>query len=283
MTIRVGTAGWSIPKQYAGEFPMTGSMLERYSQCFGLVEINSSFYRPHRRETYERWAASTPDSFGFSVKLPKAITHQRRLRDVTDLLERFLREVGGLGSKLSTILVQLPPSLQFSAELVSDFLGELRLSYSGAVACEPRHRSWFGDEAAAVLNATRVDFAAVDPPPCHGAPEWDAVPNPVYIRLHGAPKIYFSDSPMDVLPKLAERLAAIPSAVAATCIFDNTVASAGPYLEKLFFTSVSACWSTVISPRLGRSRSAIIMITTAIDTAMIALGMRWRVPTSPAP
>jgi uncharacterized protein YecE (DUF72 family) len=224
MTVHIGTAGWSIPNQCASRFPATGSVLERYSQCFDIVEINSSFYRPHRRTTYERWAASTPGSFGFSVKLPKTITHERRLRDVADLLDSFLEESAGLGDKLNTILVQLPPSFEFSAGLVSDFLGQLRLSYSGAVACEPRHHRWFGDDAATVLNAARVELVAADPPPCREAPEWDAMPNPAYIRFHGAPKIYFSDYPVDVLAKLAERLAALPSGGAATCIFDNTAA-----------------------------------------------------------
>jgi uncharacterized protein YecE (DUF72 family) len=224
VTVRIGTAGWSIPKPCASRFPATGSVLIRYSQRFDIVEINSSFYRPHRRTTYERWAASTPDSFGFSVKLPKTITHDRRLRDVGDLLNSFLDEAGGLGSKLHAILVQLPPSFEFSAALVGDFFSQLRLSYRGAVACEPRHRTWFDGKAAAVLDPLRVNLVAADPPPCPEAPEWDAMANPAYIRLHGAPKIYFSDYPADVLMKLAERLAALPSDFAATCIFDNTAA-----------------------------------------------------------
>ena len=52
--LRIGTAGWSIPKEHAAPFPTTGSHLERYGAVFNAVEINSSFYRPHRRATYER-------------------------------------------------------------------------------------------------------------------------------------------------------------------------------------------------------------------------------------
>ena len=91
-TIRIGTAAWSIPKQHAAPFPVAGSHLERYGAVFNAVEINSSFYRPHRTATYERWAASVPDGFRFAVKVPKAITHERRLKDVGDLLDRFLSE-----------------------------------------------------------------------------------------------------------------------------------------------------------------------------------------------
>jgi hypothetical protein len=61
----VGTAGWSLPSRHAADFPTTGSHLERYATRFDVVEINSSFYRPHRLVTYDRWAASVPDDFRF--------------------------------------------------------------------------------------------------------------------------------------------------------------------------------------------------------------------------
>ena len=93
----VGCAGWSIPRQHAGYFPAEGSHLERYARFLPAVEINSSFYRPHKPATYARWAASVPDGFRFAVKVPKAITHERRLTDCADLLDRFLGEVRRTG------------------------------------------------------------------------------------------------------------------------------------------------------------------------------------------
>src|SRR5689334_3087872 len=111
--IRIGTAGWSVPTRYRANFPASGSQLEKYATQLTAAEINSSFYRPHRRTTYERWAASVPDNFRFAVKIPKAITHERRLRDAGELLNRFLSEVAGLGPKLGPLLVQLPPSLAY--------------------------------------------------------------------------------------------------------------------------------------------------------------------------
>jgi uncharacterized protein YecE (DUF72 family) len=63
--VRVGTAAWSIPKLHAHAFPAEGSHLERYGAILNAVEINSSFYRPHRRSTYERWAGAVPDDFRF--------------------------------------------------------------------------------------------------------------------------------------------------------------------------------------------------------------------------
>jgi uncharacterized protein YecE (DUF72 family) len=85
----IGTAGWSIPAIHAHAFPGSGTHLERYGAVLNAVEINSSFYRPHRQKTYARWAASVPEDFRFSVKLPRTITHHQRLIDFEADLARF--------------------------------------------------------------------------------------------------------------------------------------------------------------------------------------------------
>jgi uncharacterized protein YecE (DUF72 family) len=95
--MRIGTAGWNVPVLYVGQVPPGGSRLERYARRLNAVEINSSFYRPHRRTTYQRWAESVPDDFRFSVKLSKTITHDAGLADCNALLDRFVDEVTGLG------------------------------------------------------------------------------------------------------------------------------------------------------------------------------------------
>ena len=82
--IYVGTAAWAIPKQYQDAFPTEGSHLVRYASRFDGVEINSSFYRPHRLSTYQRWADDVPEHFRFAVKMPKTITHESRLRNVDE-------------------------------------------------------------------------------------------------------------------------------------------------------------------------------------------------------
>jgi len=88
--IHVGCAGWSIPRRYAEHFPERGTHLERYAQRLPAVELNSS-YRPHRPEAYARWAASVPESFQFAVKIPKEITHTRRLHDIAMEISIFLQ------------------------------------------------------------------------------------------------------------------------------------------------------------------------------------------------
>ena len=223
-SIRIGTAGWSVPKGVAAAFPATGTHLERYAQVFSGVEINSSFYRPHRPSTYQRWAGSVPEAFRFAVKIPKAITHEHRLRSVGEHLDRFLSEVSGLGRKLGPLLVQLPPSLPFEMGLADRFLQDLRDRVDdGQIACEPRHRSWFIPEVEALLDDLRIGRVAADPAPVPGADLPAGWRGLTYFRLHGSPRVYYSsysDEAINaVLSQLALRAA---EGSACWCILDNT-------------------------------------------------------------
>lgn len=222
-TIRIGTAGWSIASALKPLFPGEGTHLERYAQRFDAVEINSSFYRPHRRETYERWAASTPPGFRFAVKLPKAVTHEMRLVGAESLIERFAGESDGLGDKLGVVLVQLPPTLIFDASTVGAFL---RLSCDhirAPLAIEPRHPSWFDEDADALLADQGVARVAADPARVPAAEEPGGWRGLSYYRLHGSPDIYRS-SYADRIPKIAQRLRGDPAD--CWCIFDNSASMA---------------------------------------------------------
>src|SRR3954470_23015481 len=161
--VYIGTAGWNIRREHVHRFRTEGTHLHGYGSLFNAVEINSSFYRPHRLATYERWAASVPDEFRFSVKLPKVITHDARLVDIGHLLDRFLSEVGGLREKLGPILVQLPPSLAFDHNIAVSFLERLRDRFTGDVVLEPRHETWFTNEVEGMLIQYRIARVAADP------------------------------------------------------------------------------------------------------------------------
>ncbi len=225
--LRVGCAGWNIPKVYTEQFLTEGTHLERYARVFPAAEINSSFYRPHKPSSYEKWANSVHDDFRFSVKVPKIITHSHRLRDVSDLLGDFLGECGSLGPKLGPLLVQLPPSLVFDGRVVSLFFSVLRQQFPGNVACEPRHASWFAPEPNALLNEYRVARVAADPSVVPEAAEpggWDGL---VYYRLHGSPRIYYSAYSPQYLHGVAQKLSSMVGREAqAWCIFDNTAEGA---------------------------------------------------------
>jgi len=100
MSTLIGTAGWAISATDRPSFPEDGTALQRFAAVMPCLEVNSSFRRPHRRATWERRAASVPDGFRFSAKIPKEISHVRRLVHATDALDRFLGEAGGLGCKV---------------------------------------------------------------------------------------------------------------------------------------------------------------------------------------
>lgn len=216
----VGTAGWTVPREARDRFPSEGSHLERYAARLNAVEINSSFYRPHRPATYRRWAASVPDHFRFSVKLPREITHKRRFVDVAADVDRFLAEATSLGDKLGPILIQLPPSFAFDESLTGHFLELMRARFEGLLALEPRHATWFTGQAEEVLLRFDVARVAADPVLVGAADQPAGWRGLSYYRLHGSPRTYYSPYSDEYLAGLAERLAIAPGLV--WCIFDNT-------------------------------------------------------------
>jgi len=218
---RIGCAGWSIGRETAAAFPGAGSHLERYARVLNAVEINTSFYRPHQPSTYARWAASVPDAFRFAVKLPRSISHDRRLVDVADPLAAFADQVNTLAAKLGCILVQLPPSLQLDTGVADSFLTALRQHFDCTLACEARHGSWFTDTATAVLRQHGITRVIADPP-AGQAGEFVATTAAVYARLHGSPRMYYSAYDTAYL----EQVAAYIARRDAWCIFDNTAAGA---------------------------------------------------------
>ena len=225
--IRIGCAGWTIPARHASLFPHSGSHLKRYVQHFATVEINSSFHRPHRRATYERWAATVPEEFLFAVKTPKEITHDRRLAETAPALDAFLAQTTGLGDKLGPLLFQLPPTLNFDPERAGTFFAEVRARFAGSVVCEPRHPDWFKPPADDLLAQYRISRVAADPPVVAAAAEpggWNGL---VYYRLHGSPRMYYSEYARDRLEVLAQQLArAASDHRSCWCVFDNTAIGA---------------------------------------------------------
>lgn len=241
-SIAIGTAGWSLPKTYAPHFPGAGSHLERYAQRFSAVEINTSFYRPHRVATYEKWAAAVPAGFRFAVKVPRAITHERRLTDVDEILARFLAEVAGLGPKLGPLLLQLPPSLAFDEATAAPFLAAFRRSFAGDIVCEPRHVTWFAQDVDRVLCDLAIARVAADPALIPDAGKPGGWLDLAYYRLHGSPRMYRSTYEPPVLTRIAEQLHRKKAQGGrAWCIFDNTAefAAIGNALGTLALTIAS--------------------------------------------
>lgn len=228
--LAIGTAGWRLPKRHQHLFPPDGSHLERYAARFPAVEINSSFYRPHRRATWERWGSTVPEGFLFSAKTPRTLTHEQRLVDPEPLLDDFISAVTGLGKRLGCLLVQMPPSLAFDPGTADQFFGAFRERYVHALAAEPRHATWFTPEAEAVLQAHRVGRVGADPACAPGGAEPAGWGGTVYFRLHGSPRMYYSEYDAGYLRTLVLRLDAarrVPDVSGPLwCIFDNTALDA---------------------------------------------------------
>lgn len=218
---RIGTAGWTIPRASASRFPPDGTHLQRYARVFGAAEINSSFHRPHAEGIYRKWAESTPPGFLFSVKLPRAITHDLKLRRARAPLEQFLGESAGLGDRRGPLLMQLPPSFAFDARVVARFLDLLRTRHAGHVVCEPRHATWFTAAVETLLARYEVARVAADPALAPGAHAPGGWPGLIYYRLHGSPRTYWSRYEAAFIEALAARMPAD-----AWCIFDNTASGA---------------------------------------------------------
>jgi uncharacterized protein YecE (DUF72 family) len=222
--LHIGTAGWSIPKAVSDDFPRDGSHLQRYAQRLNGVEINSSFYRPHKPDTYARWAAAVPEAFRFSVKMPRSITHELRLSHCGSQLDRFLEETSVLRQKLGCVLVQLPPSLRFDAAVMGRFLKMLRRRFEQPCVCEPRHETWFGANADQLLAEFDIGRVAADPALVPSAASPGGSTKIVYYRLHGSPRMYYSNYDDAYLKSLAAQLRIDASVTDAWCIFDNTAA-----------------------------------------------------------
>jgi uncharacterized protein YecE (DUF72 family) len=222
--IYIGTAGWTLPRDARGAFPAAASNLASYAQVFNGLEINSTFRKSHRKTTYARWAQSVPESFRFSVKVPKAISHVRGLVDARTAIHQFIDDIEPLHRKLGCILLQLPPSLGFDEAIADAFFADLRATYVGPVALEPRHASWTQSPAIALLQRYDCDVVWADPAVVPLATR--NKPGFAYFRLHGWPHVYSSSYSEAFIADIAGRISALPKGSDAWCIFDNTARGA---------------------------------------------------------
>lgn len=216
---RIGTAGWSVSAREKEQ----GTHLYRYSRTLSCVEINSSFYRPHRSATWAKWSKETPPGFRFSIKAPKAITHEEQLCNTSTLLKAFFEQIEPLQEKTGPILFQLPPSLSFDVVVAEDFFSLLRELYEGEVVVEPRHATWFTTSVDSFLQELAIGRVAADPPkgdPIAATPGGDT--RLAYYRLHGSPRIYYSNYADESLAELAARIKPLSN---VWIVFDNTALS----------------------------------------------------------
>ncbi len=154
----IGTSGYNY-KEWKGSFYPAElgehEMLRYYAERFSTVEINYTFYRMPTVRVLQGWAKESPDGFVFTLKAPRRITHDLRLRDAGDPLTYFCDTAKALKKKLGALLFQLPPFLKKDLSRLEDFLHQLPPGFRPAF--EFRNQSWFADDVFECLH--RFDVA----------------------------------------------------------------------------------------------------------------------------
>src|SRR5262245_9682793 len=163
MAFWIGTSGYSYPEWrgsfYPEKFP-TAKMFPYYAERFPTVEINNTFYRMPTEKLVAGWNEQTPQRYRLTLKAPKRITHEARLRDCEDATRRFLEVAATLGPKLGALLFQLPPFFKKNVEQLDRFLATLPAGTCAAF--EFRHSSWLDPEVYARLREHRIALCVAD-------------------------------------------------------------------------------------------------------------------------
>jgi uncharacterized protein YecE (DUF72 family) len=185
--VLLGTSGWSY-KDWVGPFytEKDKSMLKAYSKVFQTVEIDSTFYRYPSKGAVMGWAKYSPEGFVYAAKLPKLITHEKKLdlsEGVEEDLQKFieLMEPLSLSGKLGCILIQLPPKFDYKPKELEDFFKKLPTHVKFAV--EFRDLSWMRNETWLLLEKYQVAYTIVDEPLL--PPEMHFTSDIAYFRWHG--------------------------------------------------------------------------------------------------
>lgn len=163
MEIRAGTSGFSYKEWKGAFYPediSSADMLSYYAGRLPAVEINNTFYRMPNPETLDGWAGQTGEDFRFVLKAPRRLTHFKRLKDVDDALEYFLRTAGRLGQRLGSVLFQLPPNFKKDADRLASFLDGI--GDPARAAFEFRHPSWFEPDVIELLSERRAALCVAD-------------------------------------------------------------------------------------------------------------------------
>lgn len=184
--IMIGTSGWVYASWRGKYYPdklAHQDELSYYSTEFCTVEINNSFYKLPPSEKFANWAKQVPENFVFAVKASRYLSHNKKLKDAEDPLQKICDTAKGLGRKLGPMLLQLPPNWERNLERLEQFLN-LATSYAGFQwVLEFRHESWFCEEVYRILEAHNVALCIADSNKLKRVDRLTA--DFAYIRYHG--------------------------------------------------------------------------------------------------
>lgn len=196
---------------------------EFYCRNFSTYELNSTFYRFPTLKSLESWHDKAPEGFIFSIKVPKTITHIRRLENCAEEISKFYDVASkGLKTKLGCVLFQMPPSFSYSAERLEAVTAIINPEFSNVF--EFRHDSWWRQDVMEQLGRYNITFCSVDYP---------KLPNEIiktapigYIRMHGNPKLFYSEYTREQIESIYARIQG-HDFDQAYVYFNNTASAAG--------------------------------------------------------
>lgn len=190
-----------------------------YCSKFNTIELNVTFYRFPRVEFLKNWFDKSPGDFIFSVKVPRLITHYKRLNDCDRLLNDFYttcRE--GLGKKLGPVLFQFPSLFNYTAKNLGLLKSAVQKGFTNVA--EFRDKSWWTDDVYKTLKKYGISFCGISHPSLPDTPVVNT--KTVYYRFHGVPKLYYSGYSQRALEQITTALSAAQNWKKAFIYFNNT-------------------------------------------------------------
>jgi len=207
---------------------------EYYCEHFNTYEINGSFYKFPTVKSLQTWYNKSPEGFLFSLKVPKLITHIKRLEDCERELSEFYtacRE--GLADKLACVLFQLPPSFSYTPERLELVLKAADPAFTNVV--EFRNESWWTQEVFEALAATNISFCSVNYPKLPTAVT--ATTDLVYVRFHGNPRLFYSEYTAEELKRTYDEILA--TKCSRSFVYFNNTASTAAILNAVAFKKLA--------------------------------------------
>jgi uncharacterized protein YecE (DUF72 family) len=180
----IGTSGWSYKHWINTFYPEGVKAKERfayYQTRFDTVEINNTFYKLPKEDTFVSWRNEVSKGFTYVVKASRFITHMKKLHDPVQSSTLFFERIRHLEDKLGAILFQLPPFMKNNEALLENFLKHLPKGYR--YIFEFRNADWYRESTYALLKKYNCAFCIYELDQ-HLSP-LKVTADFVYLRLHG--------------------------------------------------------------------------------------------------
>lgn len=185
----IGTSGWTYDDWKGLFYPPTlpkTKWFEYYARQFNSVEINATFYRFFKDDTYQKWKQKAPPGFGYVLKAPQLITHRKNLLDVEDTIRSFYQSCLLLEDSFEMILLQVSPKMPYDPARLENALRQF--PDPTQVAVEFRRAEWYRPETLGMLASLGVTVCNVDSPQ-HPITRL-VTSTRAYLRMHGRRRWY---------------------------------------------------------------------------------------------